>query len=138
MDHFKDGASGHSRNCTILVIEDEVVLSALLEDELSALGYRVILASDGEQGLEKIQEAEPDLVICDRTMPAMTGSELLQRLRGAYPQYKSMPFIFLTAMSTQRDRADVHALAPFAYLEKPLNFNRLQKTIEQAIESGVS
>lgn len=130
------GLSGRSRNPTILVIEDEAALSELLKDELSMLGYRVVLAADGAQGLDKIQEVEPDVVICDRTMPSMSGSELLQRLRGFYPQYKSVPFIFLTAMTDPRDRAEVQALAPFAYMEKPLNFNLLQKTIEQALSAG--
>lgn len=127
--------TGRTRNPTILVIEDESAISELLKDELSSLGYKVILAADGAEGLSKIQEVEPDVVICDRTMPHMSGSELLQRLRGSYPQYRTMPFIFLTAMTDPRDRAEVEAFAPFAYMEKPLNFGLLQKTIQQALST---
>lgn len=132
------GGGFHSRpkNPNILVIEDEAAISELLRDELSALGYRVTLAANGLEGLEKIQQIEPDVVICDRAMPAMTGLELLERLRGAYPQYKTMPFIFLTALSDPRDRAQAQPLAPFAYMDKPLNFDLLQKTIEQALLAG--
>jgi CheY-like chemotaxis protein len=118
---------------TILVIEDEEAIAGLLRDELSNLGYKVILARDGLQGLEQIQNAEPDLVICDRAMPAMTGSELLERLRGLYPQYKTIPFIFLTALTGQKEKNAVQQLQPFAYLEKPLDFGLLQRTIEQAL-----
>jgi CheY-like chemotaxis protein len=127
--------SARSRNPTILVIEDESELSGLLKDELSTLGYKVILAADGAEGLSKIQEFEPDIVICDRTMPQMSGSELLERLRGSYPQYKSMPFIFLTARTDPRDREEVLPFEPFAYMEKPLNFSLLQKTLQQALNN---
>lgn len=130
------GLTARSRNPTILVIEDEAAISELLRDELSSLGYKVVTAGDGLEGLEKIQQIEPDVVICDRAMPAMTGSELLERLRGAYPQYKTMPFIFLTALTDPRDRAQVQELQPFAYMEKPLNFDLLQKTIEQALSTN--
>jgi CheY-like chemotaxis protein len=120
-------------NPTILVIEDEDALSSLLKSELSSLGYRVVLARDGHEGLAQIQSVEPELIICDRAMPHMTGSQLLERLRGAYPQYKSVPFIFMTALTDPRDRAAVQSLEPFAYLEKPLDFNLLKKTIEKAL-----
>lgn len=128
------GAStGDSTARHILVIEDEDSLSALLRDELSAIGYKVTLAANGVEGLDKIQQVEPDVIICDRLMPMMSGSELLERLRGAYPQYKSVPFIFLTALSSAADRAAVDNLAPFAYMEKPLDFDLLHKTLQQAL-----
>lgn len=117
----------------ILVIEDEEALCDLLQDELSAVGYRVATARNGIEGLEKIQEIQPDLVICDRAMPGMTGYELLERLRGIYPQYRELPFIFLTALTDQRDREAVAPLAPTAYLEKPLDFNILLETIRRAL-----
>ena len=132
-DFGSSGFISRLKNHSILVIEDEAEISALLCDELSSLGYKVTLASNGLEGLEKIQQVEPDVVICDRSMPMMTGSELLERLRGAYPQYKSMPFIFLTALTDASERSQVQTLEPFAYMEKPLNFDLLQKTLEQAL-----
>ena len=121
------------RNKTILVIEDEISLCELLEDELGALGFRVVIASNGVEGLEKLQDVEPDLIICDRAMPAMTGHELLQRIRGIFPQYGSVPFIFLTALTDPKEKQAVAGLSPFAYLEKPLDFQVLMDTIERAI-----
>lgn len=118
---------------TILIIEDEEALSELLQDELSAVGYRVSTARNGLEGLEKIQDVQPDLIICDRAMPGMTGFELLQRLRGIYPQYRDVPFIFLTALTDQRDREAVAPLNPTAYLEKPLDFNVLLGTIRKTL-----
>ena len=117
----------------ILVIEDEESLRELLEDELTAIGYKVAAARNGVEGLEKLQDTQPDLIICDRAMPAMTGYELLERIRGVYPQYRHVPFIFLTALTDPSDRLAVNPLKPTAYLEKPLDFDVLAKTIEEAL-----
>jgi CheY-like chemotaxis protein len=122
-----------SNHKTILVIEDEDSLCEVLQDELSCHGYKVSIAHDGVEGLEMIQDIEPDLIICDRAMPAMTGYELLERLRGIYPQYQNVPFIFLTALSHPRDKQAVEPLKPTAYLEKPLDFDKLYKIIQETI-----
>ena len=118
---------------TILVVEDEISLCDLLREELTAESYRVVVAHSGAEGLAKLQDIEPDVIICDRTMPGMTGHELLERIRGIYPQYGKVPFIFLTAMTDAGDRLAVQPLEPFAYLEKPLDFNVLLRTIEKAL-----
>ena len=118
---------------SILVIEDEEALCEILQEELTALGYKVTIARNGLEGLSRLQEIEPDLVVCDRNMPSMSGHELLERLRNAYPQYKHLPFIFLTALSTVADRQAVENLKPYAYLEKPLDFLKLRQTIEKAL-----
>ena len=118
---------------TILVVEDERDLVALLQDELSMQGYKVVAAENGSEGLELLQVHEPDLIICDRMMPSMSGSELLARIRGVFPQYRDVPFIFLTALNDQRDRDEVVDLKPYAYLGKPVDFDQLQKTVEGAL-----
>ena len=118
---------------TILVVEDEKDLADILTDELSSNGYRVVTAQNGREGLDMLQSVEPDLIICDRVMPLMSGYELLERIRGAYPQYGSLPFIFLTALADPRDRHSVNHLNPTAYLEKPVNFDKLLQTIKSAI-----
>ncbi len=124
-----------AHQATILVIEDEEMLCDLLQEELSALGYKVYVALNGLDGLNRLQEIEPNVIICDRSMPAMTGYQLLDRIRGVYPQYRHVPFIFLTAMTDTRDKHAVAHLNPFAYLEKPLDFNLLKETIRRALAS---
>lgn len=130
--------SGYRRQPIILLIEDERAIAALVEESLQQSGYRVVTASDGLEGLARIQDIEPDIVICDRMMPSMTGSELLERLRSIYPQYKTLPFIFLTALTDTQDKLAVDHLKPYAYLEKPVNFDVLEQTIEQALETAVA
>lgn len=118
---------------TILLIEDEKELCDILRDELTSQGYKVQIAHNGQEGLNKLQELEPDVIICDRSMPEMTGFQLLERIRGAYPQYRKLPFIFLTALNDPRDRHAVDHLNPTAYLAKPVDFDLLSSTIKQAL-----
>lgn len=114
----------------ILLIEDEAPVREMLTDELTVQGYKVIEAANGEEGLRRFLEAEPDVVVCDRAMPGMSGYEVLERIRGAHPQYEDIPFIFLTALTDPRDKAAVEHLKPAAYIEKPVDFKVLVDKIK--------
>lgn len=116
---------------TILIVEDEQSLLSLIEEELTHAGYKVVTALNGEDGLRKLQDIEPDLIICDRGMPVMSGYELLERIRGVYPQYNKLPFVFLTALTDTRDKYSVSHLNPTEYLDKPVDFDLLLNTIEK-------
>ena len=113
----------------ILLIEDEAPVREMLLDELTVQGHTVEEAKDGEEGLKKFLELEPDLVLCDRAMPGMSGFEVLERIRGAHPQFEDVPFIFLTALTDPRDKAAVDHLKPAAYIEKPVDFGMLAEQI---------
>lgn len=121
------------RRKTILVVEDQKELCSLLYDDLTSRGYAVEIARNGQSGLDKLQDIEPDAVICDRAMPVMSGFQFLERLRRGYPQYDSLPFIFLTALTDPRDRHSVDHLNPTAYLEKPVNFDKLAETLNSVL-----
>src|SRR5690606_28834605 len=69
----------------ILYIEDEPDLCEDVADELNEAGYSVVLASDGEQALQRLASLRPVLILCDITMPRMSGYELLQALRQTRP-----------------------------------------------------
>jgi DNA-binding response OmpR family regulator len=118
----------------ILLIEDEISVREMLTDELTIQGHEVIEAENGEEGLRKFLETEPDLVLCDRAMPGMSGFDVLERIRGAHPQFNDVPFVFLTALADPRDRAAVDHLKPAAYLTKPVDFNALSDKIKSLIE----
>ncbi len=119
----------------ILLIEDEAPVREMLMDELTVQGHKVFEAYNGEDGLKKFLEMEPDLVLCDRAMPGMSGYDVLERIRGAHPQYEDIPFIFITALTDPRDRAAVEHLRPAAYIEKPVDFNLLTEKIAQLIRA---
>lgn len=118
----------------VLVVEDERELCSILYDDLSSRGYEVELARNGQEGLEKLQILEPDIIICDRAMPVMSGYQMLERIRGSYPQYKNLPIIFLTALADPRDRHSVEHLQPSGYLEKPVDLEKLASTIADILK----
>lgn len=109
----------------ILLIEDEPQVREMIFDELTVQGFKVYEASNGEEGIKMFMETEPDLVLCDRAMPGMSGYDVLERIRGAYPQYDEVPFVFLTALTDPRDKAAVDHLKPAAYINKPVDFKTL-------------
>ncbi len=119
----------------ILLIEDEPQVREMLLDELSERGHMVIEAPNGAEGLRMLVDQEPDLVLCDRAMPGMSGYEVLERIRGAYPQFNDLPFVFLTALNDPRDRAAVEHLKPSAYISKPVDFTMLSNKIDSLLKS---
>ena len=118
----------------IVLIEDEAPLRELLVDELKARGYAVNEAGNGEEGLKKILAHKPDLILCDRAMPGMSGYQVLERLRGGHPQYNDIPFVFLTALSDPRDRSAVEHLGPADYIEKPVDFSLLHERLQKLLK----
>lgn len=110
-------------NPCILVIEDEAALSTLLEYNLDKEGFRVACAGDGEEGLLRIEEEAPDLVILDWMLPKVSGVEVCRQLR-ARQETRRMPILMLTARGEEADKvrgldtgADDYVVKPFAMAE---------------------
>lgn len=114
----------------ILCIDDEIDFRLDLVDYLEEQGYAVSQAGDGAEGLATIEADRPDLVICDRTMPKMSGLELLETLREKHPELDALPFIFLTALDDRRDRRAAAYLNPSKYLTKPIDFDELDGVLK--------
>lgn len=79
----------------ILVVEDEIAYSRLLHDQLTTVGYQVVLAEDGERGLSMVKSEKPDLVLLDIKLPKMDGMAMLDLLRKE-PNGKTIKVIILT------------------------------------------
>jgi two-component system cell cycle sensor histidine kinase/response regulator CckA len=75
---------------TVLIVDDEEPIREMLKSALSMLGYEVVTAADGEQGLKVFSEkaSEIDLVLLDVNMPGMGGPELLREMKGRRPEVK--------------------------------------------------
>ena len=80
---------------TILIIEDEQVLASLLKRKLSRRGYRSIIAADGREGLKKIKEIRPDLILLDIVMPKMSGFEVMEA-KQKIEAIKDIPIIIIS------------------------------------------
>ncbi len=117
----------------ILLIEDETAVLEMLVDELTVQGHDVTDAPNGIEGLKRFLEAAPDIVLCDRDMPGMSGYELLKRIRTEHPEHDNIPFVYLTALTDPRDKASVEHLKPSAYIEKPIDFTVLSQKIDDLL-----
>jgi CheY-like chemotaxis protein len=81
----------------ILVVDDEPDILTILNKELTSAHYHVVSARTGQEGIDRNKEECPDLILMDVLLPDMNGAEAIKILQ-AYPEYKNIPVIFLTAM----------------------------------------
>lgn len=119
-------------NATILLVEDDPNLSDVLKDYLELLGYKVLLAADGEIGLEKfegeiLKKTGIDLCILDVMLPRMDGFTLAKAIREL--NYE-VPIIFLTARGQMEDRITGFKAGCDDYMAKPFSSEELSLRIE--------
>jgi DNA-binding response OmpR family regulator len=113
----------------VLCIEDDRETATLLAEELTERGYDVEVAHDGREGFASILKSRPDIVVSDISMPVMSGFELLERLTALAPRFRSMPFVFLTALTDRDNELKGRQLGADDYVTKPLDFDRLDAII---------
>jgi two-component system, OmpR family, phosphate regulon response regulator PhoB len=116
----------------ILVFEDEDALATLLQYNLEKEGYRVSVASDGEEGLMQAEEETPDLVLLDWMLPKVSGIEVCRRLRGR-PETRNVPIIMLTARGEESDRVRGLDTGADDYLTKPVSMVELNARIRAVL-----
>jgi DNA-binding response OmpR family regulator len=109
----------------ILVVEDDPMLAEVVERYLERAGFDVEVRSDGEQGLERAMEWEPDLVVLDVMLPGVDGFEVCRRLRQSTPT----PVVMLTARAEEDDRVLGLELGADDYVTKPFSPRELTARI---------
>jgi two-component system copper resistance phosphate regulon response regulator CusR len=117
----------------ILLIEDEVKLSAFIRRGLVAERYAVDVAKDGRSGLELAQTYQYDLIILDLMLPVMDGSEVLRRLR---KENSSVPVLILSARDSLQDKVSNLETGADDYLTKPFAFAELLVRIKALMRRG--
>lgn len=111
----------------ILLAEDDPNLSMVLQDYLEMLGYKTLLTSNGEEGLEAFQKGGFDMCILDVMMPKMDGFSLAEKIRKTD---QAIPIIFLTAKSLKEDRIKGFQTGCDDYITKPFSTEELSLRIE--------
>ena len=111
----------------VLVVDDDPNTVKYLSVLLRENGYEVVPAGDGKEGLEKIQQAKPDLMVLDVMMPKKTGLTLFKQLKKD-DQYKDVPILMLTGVSGVLDDLEEHKEETF---EHP--FDSLREALKKAI-----
>lgn len=108
----------------VLIVEDEEALATLLEYNLTKEKFAVTLAADGDEGLLKLEEEPPDVVILDWMLPKTSGIEICRRIRSK-PETRNIPIIMLTARSEEADRIRGLETGADDYLTKPFSTKEL-------------
>lgn len=115
---------------SVLVVDDDPCIQRLLDQMLQTLGYRVVLAGNGEEALAKLVEQPVNLVLLDLNLPGMDGLEVLKRVRKS----KTHPAVVLMSGSVSIEDA-VQAMKSGAChcLTKPLSLKDLEQTLREAL-----
>jgi DNA-binding NarL/FixJ family response regulator len=121
----------------ILCIEDDRETAELIVAELIDGGFEVSVAYDGHEGFVAVLKTTPDLVLCDINMPVMSGFEVLERLIDLAPGFRTVPFVFLTAMSDREIELRARRLGADDYVTKPIDFDMLHAIINARL-AGVA
>lgn len=117
----------------VLVVEDDALISEMVTKNLKLEGYRVETARDGEEGLKKVEEANPDLVLLDVLLPRLDGWEVLTRLRDD-SRFRDIPIIMLTALSDERSKVQGLRGGADDYITKPFSALELMARVEAVLK----
>jgi DNA-binding response OmpR family regulator len=117
----------------ILVIEDTYDMQKLMQTNLSARGYKVLLASDGKHGLEMAHSENPDLIMLDIRLPDITGWDVLNNLK-TDPQLKNIPVFVMTASEGIDDEKLALSMGAACYYSKPFSLHALLIKIEEYMD----
>ena len=114
---------------TVLIVEDNLVLAEAVAEVLHSIGYRTVIAQDGETALSEVERSVPEVVIIDLELPAIDGLEVARRLRDGYGKR-----IRLIANTAWPDDADTHTKTADAgfddVLIKPTSIYQILKAMQ--------
>jgi two-component system alkaline phosphatase synthesis response regulator PhoP len=125
-------------NELIVIIEDEEDIRELIRYNLDKEGYRVLLATSGEEGLDLVRNSMPDLVVLDLMLPGIDGLQVCRELK-ADPRTKSVPVVMVTARGEEPDVVSGLELGAEDYVSKPFSPKVLLarvKTVLRRAKSG--
>jgi len=134
LERFKKMAKPEKKDTNILVVDDSINTREIEKSILEAYGYKVNLASDGMDALEKAKEFAYDLIITDVEMPRMDGFSLTEKLR-AHDVYKHTPVIILTSKEKEEDKRRGIQVGANAYIVKgSFDQSNLLDTVQSLVD----
>ena len=117
------------RDKRLLIVDDEENMRELLKDFFEDEGFKVEVAGDGIQALDKMDKGV-NIVISDNRMPVMEGMELLDKIKEKYPETQ---VIIITAFSTPKLAVEAYKRGAAAYITKPFNPDELLKKVKEIL-----
>ena len=115
----------------VLLADDDETTQFHIESLLEKQGNKVVVAEDGRQALETLQEDEFDCVLMDIQMPVLDGVEATRQIRSSNANYKNIPIIALTAYAMSGDREKFLEAGMDDYIAKPVDKEELMEVIKR-------
>jgi len=116
----------------VLLVDDEEEFVKSLSERMEMRDLKSDVSLSGEQALKTMDEDLPDVMVLDLKMPGMDGMEVLRRAKKAYP---GVQIIMLTGHGSEKDEKEARRLGVFEYLQKPVEFEKLIRTVTNAYKS---
>jgi CheY-like chemotaxis protein len=113
---------------TILIVEDDIAIAEFLREMLQDMGYKILRAVNGRDGLQQLEIATPELIMTDMMMPIMNGRQLCMELR-ADQRYQHIPIILMSAIRPPNLDPELYT----HFLPKPFALDTLLTMIEQVL-----
>ena len=117
----------------ILLVDDNTTNLQLLHETLDGLGYKLLVAKNGQTGLSIAQKARPSLILLDIMMPEMDGYEVCRRLK-ADEKTSGIPIIFISALADEEDEAKGLGMGAVDYITKPINPELVRARVRNHLE----
>ena len=116
----------------VLLVDDEEEFVKTLAERIEMREVKSKVALNGEEALKTMDEDLPDVMVLDLKMPGIDGLEVLRRAKKAYP---GVQIIMLTGHGSEKDEKEARRLGVFEYLQKPVEFEKLMRTITKAYKN---
>ena len=117
----------------LLIVDDDTDIVTVLEDRLQASGYTTVIARDGQQALDQIEQESPNLILLDLDLPKLTGIQVLKRL-AQIKHVEDLPVIVMTAHGSVNAAVEAMKEGAYDFLTKPLDKDHLLIVIRKALE----
>jgi len=121
----------------ILIVEDQEDNRTILRDALSTVGYELIEALNGEDGVKLAQNERPDLILMDIQLPKMDGYEATQQIK-SIAELKTIPIIAVTSYALSGDEAKARAAGCDGYIAKPFSPRELLAKVRKYLSDEAS
>ena len=129
-DSHKD--SSVSKPPRVLVVDDDPVVAKSIDRVLTARGFAVINAQNGEDALKKLKNETYDVVFTDIKMPGISGIEVAERIKASQPW---LPVVIITGYGSQKNQSRAEAAGVSSFLNKPLSPEMIERSASKALEA---
>lgn len=133
MTHAGGGEDDAVRAATVIIVEDDESTRDVFRTFLEFNGYRVLEATDGEEGLSLIREHLPDVVLLDLMLPGMDGKTVAAELK-LNSRTAAVPLVIVTASADEHTRQWAVHLGCDGFIEKPVDLRALKAAVDRCIE----